>query len=530
MSFIKRWVSVIYLLIIILIINLIFSYTNIRLDITRDGIYSLSAGTKNILKKIKDPLFIDIYASKELPAQVKTNCDYLKSMIKDYSSYSNKMIKYSYTELNSSEKSRDMALREGIMPVRFDMISKEKFEQKDGFLGFVIRYREKKRIVPFVSDVSNLEYQLSSTISNLINENKKTVYFISDSKAITNLTLPAELSEQLSMNYELKPITLEDIYRSTITSTICFLGPTLTLDEKELFYFDQLLVRGSKIFLAYDRKYTSLENFFTRDNIVGVEKTLEANNIHIKNTLIADKNSAVIQVSARQGKFIVTNIVKYPYFILTTNINRENPSTGNIYSLTIPFASPLYFSTGTTQISFTPTVKTSKHSIAKKENSYINISPFEKYVLEKDDISGPFDIAGIFYGNFTSAFSSSPFKYDKKKGQNSATDFVKTSDKRSMLYIITSSKFIMQNDLNSENSQFFINIINYLNDDSDLLSIRNKNAGFIPLKEIPDNSKVIIKYMNIFLPTIIVIAFGLYFWQKEKIKLEKLKKDLKSNL
>jgi gliding-associated putative ABC transporter substrate-binding component GldG len=524
MSFIKRWISAIYLLIIILIINLIFSYTNIRLDITKDRIYSLSAGTKNILKKIKDPLLIDIYASKELPAQAKANCDYLKSMIKDYSSYSDRMIKYSYTELDSSEKSREMALKEGIMPVRFDMISKEKFEQKEGFIGFVIRYREKKRIIPFVSDVSNLEYQLSSTISNLINENKKSVYFISNSKAITNLTLPDELSQQLSMNYELKATTLEDIYRTTETLTVCFLGPNGTLDEKELFYFDQLLVKGSKIFLAYDKKYTSLENFFTRDNPVGIEKTLEANNIHIKNTLIADKNSAVIQVSARQGMFVVTNIVKYPYFILTTNINRENPSTGDIYSLTIPFASPLYFSTGTTQISFTPTVKTSKQSIAKKENAYISINPFEKYVLEKDDISGQFDIAGIFYGNFTSAFNNSP-NYDKKKSQGSGSgaDFLKTSNKKSMLYLITSSKFIVHNDLNPENSQFFINIINYLNDDNDLLSIRNKNAGFIPLKDIPDNSKIIIKYLNIFMPVIIVISFGLYFWQRKKIKIEKIK-------
>jgi len=67
----KKNLSVYLYIIIAIIANLIFFNLNIRLDLTRDGIYSLSKGTQNILKKIDDNLFIDLYYSKELPARLR---------------------------------------------------------------------------------------------------------------------------------------------------------------------------------------------------------------------------------------------------------------------------------------------------------------------------------------------------------------------------------------------------------------------------------------------------------------------------
>ncbi|MEW6012536.1 MAG: GldG family protein [Elusimicrobiales bacterium] len=514
----KKNLSVYLYIIIAIIANLIFFNLNIRLDLTRDGIYSLSKGTQNILKKIDDNLFIDLYYSKELPVQIAANKEYVNSILKDYSRYSKGKIKFSLFKVDDSPNSKKSAIEEGITPVRFDIVSKEKFEQREGFLGLSIRYREKKEVMPFISDISNFEYEISSKINMLINEKKKNIYFITDAQAISSYRLSPEIKAKLSNNYEIKDVSLAELYKTTEEITGCFIGPSSPLDEKSLFYLDQILVRGSKIFLAYDSRYTSMDSFFTRENKTGVEKILEKNGIKIKNTLITDKNSQAIQIAFRQGPFIVTNIVKYPYFIITDNLDRNNPTTRDIYSLTLPFASPIEYSTGTEK-TLTPLIKTSGYSRAKKENSYININPFQDYSPSDDDLKGPFNVALIFKGKMESYLESIPKELEKDKKEK--VSLIKKAEKESLLYMVSTSKFLFQENLNYENAQYFINIVNYLSQDEDLITIRPKKAGFIPLKEINDNAKTAIKYFNIFLPIIMVISFGIYRWKKTQKNIRK---------
>ncbi|MEF3279736.1 MAG: GldG family protein [Elusimicrobiota bacterium] len=513
-------IEILIFILILVILNLIVSKLNVRFDATRDKIYTLSKGSKNIIKKINDNLFIDLYYSKELPPQINTNKEYAISMIKDYASYSKK-IKLSTIEIAENEDLKRHAREEGVIPVRFDIVSKEKFEQREGFLGLTIRYREKKDVIGFISDISNFEYDLTSRIKNLINENKEKVYFITDSNSLSSYRINPQIKEKLLNNYEIKDFQLKDLYNSTESFAACLVGPTTPLNEKELFYFDQILAKGNRIFIAYDMKYTTMDSFFSRDNNIGIEKILSKNGIRLKNTLILDRNSQAIQIGFRQGPFIISNIVKYPYFIITDNLDRNHSTTKDVYSLTIPFASPIEYST-TSKLLITPLVKTSRYSWAKKENSYININPFQEYTLSQDDYNGPFTISILAKGRFDSYFETVPKEIEKEsKGKIS---HIKQGEKDSILYLISSSKFITNEELNQENAQYFTNIINFLTQDEDIITIRSKKAGFIPLKEINDRLKVLIKYMNIFLPSIILIAIGLYRWKKLELEREKAKK------
>ncbi len=516
----KRYLNAIILILGVVVLNAIFSYTSLRFDLTKSKIYSLSKGTKEILRKIEDSLFIDLYYSEQLPAQISANKDYAISLLRDYVSYSRGKIKFSGVKVkNSDQDAKKQALNEGITPVRFDVISKEKFEQTEGFIGIVLRYRDKKEVIPFLSDISNLEYDLSSRINSMIKERKNKIYFITDAGGLSSYRLSQDILSQLSSNYEIEDASLSSLYSSTSQITACYIAPSSFLDEKSLYYLDQLLVMGSRLFIAYDRKYTSMESFFSRDNSTGIEKILEANGIKVKNTLILDRNSQAIQIGFRQGFFIISNIVKYPFFILTQDINKEHPTTRDVYSLTMPFASPIEIST-TTSLSITKVVTSSKYSWAKKENSYISIYPFQDYSQSGDDLKGPFTIAISAKGKFISHFDKDlEIKNDKKK---ETLKVVKKGEKESLLYLVSTSKFIHHENLNPENMQYFINILNYISEDESLLSIRSKKSIFIPLREIKDNYKIFIKYANIFLPVILLISLGLYRWRKNQKRIKEL--------
>ncbi|MGC8867088.1 MAG: GldG family protein [Elusimicrobiales bacterium] len=504
----------------VIIVNAIFSYISLRIDLTKSKIYSLSNGTKDILKKIEDNLFIDLYYSQDLPAQIAANRDYAISLIRDYVTYSRGKIRFSGIKIkNDDQEAKKQAINEGITAVRFDVISKEKFEQTEGVIGIVMRYRDKKEVIPFLSDISNLEYELSSRINSMIKDRKNKIYFITDAGGLSSYRLSQDIISQLSSNYEIEDSSLNSLYSSSSEITACYIAPSSFLDEKSLYYLDQLLVRGIRIFIAYDRKYTSLESFFTRDNSTGIEKILEANGIKIKNTLILDKNSQAIQIGFRQGFFLITNIVKYPFFILSQDINRNHPTAREVYSLTMPFASPIEVSTSTS-LSITGVVSSSKYSWAKKENSYISIYPFQDFSPSNDDLKGPFSIAISAKGRFVSHFDKDiEVKNGKKK---EILKVIKKGEKEGLLYLVSTSKFIHQENLNPENAQYFFNILNYISEDEALLSIRLKKSIFVPLNEIKDTYKVLIKYANIFLPVILLISLGLYRWKKNQKRIREL--------
>lgn len=502
---------------IVLLLNVLFYRLNFRLDLTENKIYSLSKGTKNILSRINENLFVNVYYSKELPAQILATKDYVISVLKDYKYYSKNKIVISYIVVDSEEKKKK-ALRDGIAPVRFDVISKEKFEQQEGFLGIKLKYLDKSEVFPFIQDISNFEYDLSSKIKNLISENKSKLYFIQAGNSLSYYSLPAELRERLGQTNEVKNISLEDLYKSSQAISAVFIGPNNNLSEEELFYLDQIILRGVRLFLAYDKKFTNLESFFARENTTGIEKIFKANGINIKNTLILDRNSQPIQIATRQGPFIITNIVKYPFFVIATDLEKKDPSLRDINALTLPFVSPIEISTNSS-ISFEPLIKTSKYSFAKKENSYISINPFMEEDIFSDIEKGPFVIAGILKGKFKSCFENLP---SKLKGK---AELKTNSEKESFIYLLTTSKFIGPNTANPENIAYFMNIASYITQDNELLEIKPKITGFRALKEIENFQKVLIKYANMILPVIFVLAGGIYFYRKNNLKKEEAIKE-----
>ena len=75
------------MLVILILVNVIFSYANIRWDTTEDKIYSLSTGTKNILSKVEQPVTIKFFFSlsnRDLPADLKLYGKRVREFLSEY--------------------------------------------------------------------------------------------------------------------------------------------------------------------------------------------------------------------------------------------------------------------------------------------------------------------------------------------------------------------------------------------------------------------------------------------------------------
>ena len=67
-----------------------------------------------------------------------------------------------------------------------------------------------------------------------------------------------------------------------------------------------------------------------------------------------------------------------------------------------------------------------------------------------------------------------------------------------------------------ENHIFILNSIDYLIGDQDLIALRSREITSRPLEEISDASKRTWKWINITVPTFLIVGFGLIRMRKQK--------------
>ena len=74
-----------------------------------------------------------------------------------------------------------------------------------------------------------------------------------------------------------------------------------------------------------------------------------------------------------------------------------------------------------------------------------------------------------------------------------------------------------------ENHIFIMNAVDYLLGDRELISLRSREITSRPLMELEDNQKSRLKWINMLLPSILIIGFGLMRLRNENSRAKMLK-------
>ena len=87
----------------------------------------------------------------------------------------------------------------------------------------------------------------------------------------------------------------------------------------------------------------------------------------------------------------------------------------------------------------------------------------------------------------------------------------------SQLIIVSDSKFMMDDGGGAapENHIFIMNAADYLLGDKELIALRSREITNRPLEELEDEEKARWKWINILLPSILVVGFGFIRLKRE---------------
>ena len=113
----------------------------------------------------------------------------------------------------------------------------------------MISYGGAKEVIPFIQDVSDLEYQLTSLIKKLTNPNKQTVGFLAGhGEHSINYDL-RYLNQELSKLYNVVEITPDEETKAITQpfSTLVIVGPTEAYDGETLASIESALTNGKNV-------------------------------------------------------------------------------------------------------------------------------------------------------------------------------------------------------------------------------------------------------------------------------------------
>jgi len=490
----KLYIVTALLIGIVLVVNLLSHEFHFRLDLTDEKQYTLSGATKDILKNLEEPVTVKAYFSKDLPASVaKTRQDFQELLI-EYSKRADGNVLYEFINPNEKESTENEAVQNGIQPVMITIREKDQAKQQKVFLGATVSLGEKKEVIPFMQPGTAMEYALSTAIKKISLDNKTTIGFL-QGHGEPALQEIGQLGEQLSVLYNVSEIKLSDTASIPAqVKTIAIIRPTDSIPPSHLDKLDAFLARGGRLMIAMNRVNGDLQNRYGTPISTGLESWLQRKGIEVDADLVVDAKCGAVTMQQQQGLFTMQSQVAFPYIPLVGKF-ADHPVSKGLENVLFQFVSTVKY-TGDTSKRFTPLALSSDQSNALKTPLYFDI---QKQWTKEDLPLKNLTMAAAVEGKLSGAMNSK-------------------------MVVIADGDFIINGGgqqprrVQPDNVNLVSNAIDWLSDDTGLISLRTKGVTSRPIDELDDATKAILKYTNFLLPILLVIGYGVARWQQNKIK------------
>lgn len=469
---------------ILIILNFIASVFFFRADFTEDKRYTLDRATKRILSEVETPIIMTLYVSENLPPDVNRTVQDLKNLLTEYNNYSRKKIDFEYINPNANEELEQEAIEAGINPVPLEVREKDQIKVQRVFLGMSIQVGDRSEIIPLIKPGIVMEYTLSTLIKRLTIKNKPKIGYIVG-HGEPGLESLDQVMAELSILYEVKPIHLLSEPDLSKYKSLMIVGPMGTISSTQLGRLNQYLAKGGNLFVAIDRVNGLLNDGIGISVNTGLEAWLLKKGIFVDDSFIVDKKCGTVTVH-QQGYFSFPQQINFPFLPVVSKFANHTITDG-IETIILQFASPLTF-VGDSSMTYEPLAFTS--DISGKLKAPISF-----------DIGRAWRARDFLYPNLTLAAAITGYMGGEKEAK-----ICVVGDGNFIVNGRGSNKIPIQKD----NVNFLANAMDWLSDDTGLMSLRTKGVSSRPLKEISDGKVFFLKYLNFLLPIILIIAYGLF--------------------
>jgi len=475
---VEKWVIVVLSFLVFILANYVVSFFSFKIDLSFGKAYSLSPSTKKIIKNLDDVLNIKFFVSSDLPIRLLPLKNEVLDFLKEYQKEGKGKIIVKVLDPKKDESAKNQAQEAGLPTLQFSELQQNKYQISSIYFGLVLSYGTKKEILPQVTNLEDLEYNLTSQIFKMTKKEVEKIAILGKEEKFN----PQEDDLLSFKNAAKQQFVLDFIDVSTNSATkeidktykavIIFDNNQKEYDPQEITAIKNYLQKGGKGLFFVDGVWVkdNLQAVPAKHNLFSVFADF---GIEVKKNLLLSSSSELVNFGNQLFQFITP----YPFWIKTSVFSQNQPFFSNIQQLLFPWVSQIEIKDKNKAL---PLVFTSKKSWEQKEN----------FILDPQSIPEPNP------KDFKQFITSS---YAKNKNQGE-------------IVVIPSSRFIQERYLSrtNDNLEFALNLLNNLAAKGALSGIRQRVVLFYPLPELSENQKDLFKYLNIFLLPSIFGLLGVF--------------------
>ena len=551
-------IKVVIALVCLLAVNYIAKQWHTRIDLTQDKRYTLSEVSKKTLAKIQNPIVIDVLLKGNIPTEFKKLQTETIQLLDEYAAANNNIIVNFVNPLEGEEHPESVIqelINNGYQPLQITQNEAGKSSIEYIFPWAVISDGKKsERVRLFVNklgstdqeqvqnSVQKLEYNFTDALYKFTLDKKKKIAVLRSNGALEDIYM-ADFLKTAREYYFIAPFTLDSVATNPEKTLhdlekfdlLLVPKPTEPFTDAQKQVVDQYIMNGGCALWLIDNVAVSLEDMYkTGGMTMAMPINLNLTDMffqygfRINYTLVNDLYFSEIIVATGDGS--QTRYMPIPWVYNPLVLSGNNHLINNHLDAV--------------RFQFANSIDTLKNGV--KKTVLLTSSPFSKADGTPREINlridpnnqnkeaykhGNIPLAVLLEGEFNSVYKDRirPINLKEKSDRSKPTKMLVVADGD-----------IIKNDIDSKNNiplelgfdkwtnkyydnkAFLQNALNYLLDDTEFLSLRNKKVqlAFLDKEKVAESvsSWQIKVFVYPLLLLILVMLSVLYFYRKKNIK------------
>ena len=516
----NSWIQLVLVVAIVALANIWSAEHFFRLDITKDKLYSLDVATKGMVWQLDKPLQVKVYFTKGLQAPYNNHEAALMDKLEELRAYSQGWMQIDQIDPTNVQEKEDEAKRFGINPIDYRFRDRNMTELKKVYMGLALVYGDRQEILPAITQVETLEYDLARALRRLLSTSseKSTIGYSIGNDEPDLLTAGgplASLRSRLQESYNLQPVTLGGAGKvSEEVDVLWIIGPQKTLSQRALYQIDQFVMRGGSLGVFITNTKANMQRLRPQSLYHGLESLLGHYGVKVNRDILIDRaQNGRMPFPVRQGNTIQRIQINYPLIPKLTEINESTPVMKGIESMLAPFSSTLEI-----EEPLPPTVEgeiwASSSERSGKLKGIATLDPKAFRLVSPGEQTGSWAALVGLNGAWPSFFASGdiPLPSDGSPlGPYEKGDLLREGVP-ARLVVGGSADFV------ANNVTFMLNLADWMVQDEELIQIRSKVIRYSTFEQLSPDELWRWKMINVFGGTIILCIVGLIRWSWRRKK------------
>ena len=545
-------------LLLLLVINYIAQQWHSRIDLTQDKRYTLSETTRKTLSQIQQPLVIDVLLKGNIPTEFKKLQTEAVQLLEEYTAANDHLI-VNFVNPLEDEPNADAAIQNlinnGLQPLQIAQTEAGKSSVEYIFPWAVISDGKRVEKVRLFIDklgttdqervqnsVQRLEYNLTDALHKFTVKKQKKIAILRSNGTLEDVYL-YDFLKTAREYYFIAPFTLDSVATNAEKTLkdlekfdlLLVAKPTSPFSDEQKQVIDQYIMNGGRVLWLIDQVNVSLEDMYKTGGVT-MAMPLDLNltdmffqyGFRLNYTLINDLYFSEIVVATGDGSQSRYMNIPWVYnpMVLSSNNHLIN---SNLDAVRLQFANGI--DTLKNGVKKTVLLSSSPFSKADGTPREINLRIDPKAMNKELYKKGNIPLAVLLEGEFKSMYKDRVRPLELKEN---------TTLSRPTKMIVVSDGDIIKNDFDSQhkmplelgfdrwtskyydNKAFLQNAMNYLLDDTEFLTLRNKKVqlAFLDKEKVAESARAwqIKVFLYPLLVLVIVMLLSGYFYRRKNIK------------